>query len=1365
MMTSIREFLLLASRRERIEPPSSPRRAGVHRRASRLFSAAAGLLVLGVFVGSSWAANAPSQAPLLSVIAGAKPNLMFMIDKSGSMAFEAPDNYSMNDSCKGETANEVCAVARACPVGWISNEPRYPAPNADRYPPTPYNNGYICRPDRWSDWQWWSGEMISVPDSSSATKSGWFRMRAVQVNSQYYDPRITYSARINSNGTTQNNEYTFIDNQKSVWITGGGGTITSNAAYMPSYEEFTTTAAGASKAFTYVNCTNAACTTRTVVTLNPGTTGTVNLPSAHRRTDCGAGTATTCSASAELQNVLNWYKWYRNRTMAVSTALGLAMTPYENKFRVGYGSYSGAGSATINRGVRYFRDDTGAQNWKSQFYTWLYSLSPGGGTATHEGINAVAKYYARNDYTDKGNPWRNDPTSTSAEAAGTDLSCRRAYTIVLSDGAWNSGTSTGADSQYAGTASTNYSGTPAGTPAAFKYDPAGATGWNSANSVVKQRARASYVPYTDGGVSSNGLADLTARYFWHTDFSSTLANNIPQVPGQHNPTFWQNMTTYTIGWGLTPSGELGTAGGLTWAQINQYTTDWLAGNTPTRPNWADNLTSVNLNTNTDQRRVNDFIRAGFTGGGRAYSVYSGDDVKRAIESALGGMTGSGNDAGVAVSGNTGEFSSLRDQIKYTTEYKTGTNTGDIKAFNLNDNGGYLDVTNGQPNAVWSATDKMPAINQRKIFALSSYDADAPSKSDTLRKLIGYSTKLSDLPTDFVSLLNANSLQKTDESFVRWMLGASGMANVNGLPYRTVESPIGASVNSAPVFVGGRFDMGYADFGSVDGKDTYGAYLTKKKALPGTIFSANNDGKVHVFNGAKTDTEVKIGGNNVAAGTEFASFMPKGAMASQIALADENFRFRYLLDGPLEEHDIYDKNGDTPAAVQNRWRQIIYGSGGRAGAFIYGLESPQNTADRVPTKDHFLWQADATTTGYSDLAYITKRPTAGQLDDGTWATLIPSGHYAGAGKKVGLYVVNALTGKRISFIELPSAYNNTASSMVNRGLGGVVAVRNIDRKMVAAYAGDANGNLWRFDVRSGKMVVSYNKPLFTSPRIAADVVDQPIYAAPAWKVHPGNGTTCTFTDKGNCGNIVVIGTGILLDDDDLAVNPTTKRAKRQALYGVWDPTPVGGDDVADFNTASVNDLVEQTINTASKQAGTGATAAGKDFYKLSSNQVNWKTKKGWFLNLGVVTVDGAMLDGERVLDDLTNLGSSVLITSVLPEAQNLSIESCTASGTPPNNIYLLDALSGGNKKSFDTNSDGRPDAFSMVSIPGGGYTGSNVTSTDVQGRPAEGSVKLEPETKCTDAKGYQTGAGGSNPLFDGCDGTWRRTWRPVVAPSY
>ena len=148
-------------------------------------------------------------------------------------------------------------------------------------------------------------------------------------------------------------------------------------------------------------------------------------------------------------------------------------------------------------------------------------------------------------------------------------------------------------------------------------------------------------------------------------------------------------------------------------------------------------------------------------------------------------------------------------------------------------------------------------------------------------------------------------------------------------------------------------------------------------------------------------------------------------------------------------------------------------------------------------------------------------------------------------------------------------------------------------------------------------------------------------------------------------------------------------------------------------------------------------------------------------------------GERVIGDAANLGSSVVLTTTFIKNTSITLESCTSSGLS-NAIYILDALTGKNKMSFDVNGDHRPEAYSVVFIADGGYTRGNVISkadggmgdTDNAGKSNEASPKMEVKDKCTGAKGWETGVGGSVEIFDGCiNKNWTRTWRAIVSPPF
>ncbi len=559
-------------------------------------------------------------------------------------------------------------------------------------------------------------------------------------------------------------------------------------------------------------------------------------------------------------------------------------------------------------------------------------------------------------------------------------------------------------------------------------------------------------------------------------------------------------------------------------------------------------------------------------------------------------------------------------------------------------------------------------------------------------------------------------------------------------------------------------MGY-DRGTsaVGGKAAYTSYISLKTSIPGTLYAPTNDGQVHVINAAD-DAAVppqKIkdsSGSVIDPGTEVWSYLIRGSLSKMQDFADPTTGFSYVLDGPIAEHDIY--NGSS-------WQQMLYGSLGRAGkGGIYALNAPLNNIagnlNRIPNKDNYKWEVSP-----SDMGHVTNAVTAGQTRSGDWVVLASSGLYANTGN-AGLYVLNANTGAVIQFLQLPAAYK----TKFGRGLGGVTAIRDATRAIVGAYAGDDGGHLWPFDLfdtNSANWVVSYGKPLFTTE------ANQPIYVAPAWTPHPGDGQPVAaggcmdgrIVPDGNgnnyaqqCGAMVIFGTGMMMDADDSTNNAT------QTIYGIWDKTPIGLPSALAYQAISKStNLLQQTI-VAGSTAGQGINA-DKTFYKVTANKPDWTVHRGWYLDLGKLPSS----TGERVIGDVFNLGSNVFVSSVVPNAGVVGTETCTVKSSPPNFLYGLDALSGGLKRAFDQNGDGRFDQFSIAYIPGGGFTrGSVITQTSKDpasttglGLPNEGDPDLKVKKACTGEQGYNTGISGSVAVGDGCPAGWNRSWRQLMVP--
>lgn len=231
----------------------------------------------------------------------------------------------------------------------------------------------------------------------------------------------------------------------------------------------------------------------------------------------------------ELQNFANWFSFYRSRILAARGGIGRAFaqlpTPTDEAPapRVGFGALNrtnvtvdGVSDSTILTGVRPF-DQAG----REVFFEQLYGLSvPPANTPLRRALDAAGRYYSRTD--DRG-PW----SSTPGVQGGTDLSCRASFTILMTDGYWNGAQAAtpGARANNDGTNGTEISG-PNNPPYTYIAGP----------------------PFSD--TRNNTLADV-AMYYWNRDLRPDLPNRVPATT--QNPAFWQHMVTYGVGLGVTGS--------------------------------------------------------------------------------------------------------------------------------------------------------------------------------------------------------------------------------------------------------------------------------------------------------------------------------------------------------------------------------------------------------------------------------------------------------------------------------------------------------------------------------------------------------------------------------------------------------------------------------------------------------------------------------------------------------------------------------------------------------------------------------------------------------------------------------------------
>ncbi len=153
----------------------------------------------------------------------------------------------------------------------------------------------------------------------------------------------------------------------------------------------------------------------------------------------------TISGAADRQNFANWFSYYRTREMAAKSGIGsvFADKDLSKQFRLGWGvinrgrnNVDGASNVrAVEQGVRPFLDDDdkGINGVKDDFISWLYGVDSTGSTPLQRALEGAGQYYERSK-----RAWLDDPSA--AEGTGNVArQCRMSATMLMTDGYYNIG--------------------------------------------------------------------------------------------------------------------------------------------------------------------------------------------------------------------------------------------------------------------------------------------------------------------------------------------------------------------------------------------------------------------------------------------------------------------------------------------------------------------------------------------------------------------------------------------------------------------------------------------------------------------------------------------------------------------------------------------------------------------------------------------------------------------------------------------------------------------------------------------------------------------------------------------------------------
>lgn len=637
-------------------------------------------------------------------------------------------------------------------------------------------------------------------------------------------------------------------------------------------------------------------------------------------------------------------------------------------------------------------------------------------------------------------------------------------------------------------------------------------------------------------------------------------------------------------------------------------------------------------------KIDDLWHAAVNSRGTYASAHNTAQLKGALQGALrSAYERELLEAGVATTASTLDTPTR----KYVPRYRSGEWSGDVEAYELD--------AQGQPLAqpLWLASERLPAWRARQVF---TWDAGAVPASGAA--------------FDWASLSQAtrDALDPRARSagFIDFIRGdRSGEDAATG--WRVRASVLGDFINSAPVFVKGGSEAGHALLPDGTGA-AYAAWLKAKAARPGMLYVGGNGGMLHAL---RDKTGAPGSGPD---GAEVFAYVPRAVFPHLHVLGQrdygsvDNFH-RFYVDGPLREADVY---VPPPGEDHATWRNYLFGTTGVGARAVFALDI---TDPEALSAASVRWEvSDASE---PELGHVTAPVASGPLPNGEWVAMFGNGLGGSTGRPY-LFVVNLATRAVTKLL--------VDANATNSGLGGVGVRKDAQGRIVALYAGDLAGNLWRLDYDAE-----------SEARFKVGQGGQPVFRHTATELAQRQAIVqppLVFSHRKG-GSLVVFGTGRLYTQAD------ADNTAAQAVYGIWDqpvapapattPTPAteGGKAAAASTSPTptpigVGDLATRQL----ALVPAGSPGQQPAFVEVVGEAIDWGRRKGWVLKL-----DGLPgYDGLRVLYPVQWVRDRVvLVGAVVPGSASKPCEGSTGKGM--NLLLPVDSGAAPDKPYFDTTGDG------------------------------------------------------------------------------
>lgn len=349
------------------------------------------------------------------------------------------------------------------------------------------------------------------------------------------------------------------------------------------------------------------------------------------------------SEEDERNNYAAWFSYHRTRMKAAKAGASEAFAQLGSRYRVGYDTIwrEGNGLSRVSNNIAaesadpVFRipvsNDDGlftGEN-RDKWFGLLHNARAFSGTPLRRALTRTGNYYMSEG---ADSPWGPGPVSEQ-------LSCRQSYAIITSDGHWNSSTPSIVENSKPDVDSAEGDEiTSADGTRSFRYDPEDPG-----------------MPYAD--TRKGTLADV-AMYYWKQDLQPQLANNVPT--SSRNPAFWQHMSTFAI--------SIGLGGTVDQASVSEVLEQGVTVNGVSQTRWPNPM-----DVESD-RRIDDMLHAAVNGRGEFVAASNPQEFASALQNSLAAITAT-SAAGASVASNGPSLNS--ESMLFQATYVSGEWSGDL----------------------------------------------------------------------------------------------------------------------------------------------------------------------------------------------------------------------------------------------------------------------------------------------------------------------------------------------------------------------------------------------------------------------------------------------------------------------------------------------------------------------------------------------------------------------------------------------------------------------------------------------------------------------------------------------------------------